>query len=758
MNFTPPKGCDYVRSDCVEFNMNKTNIPTAPTTTTPKMINDNIGENSQSNNSSSKSSSNKLLAIVESGSINPSIVNNDNDGEEDSTMAVSNQSSDYVDESYDTFGLHVDMEPNRGGIKPNSAQSIGGISAITTPEMMPVNHIKIPLPIVEEVLKSSFNASNPTTSGDVVGGESTTSTNTSTGDSNKTVIPNNIISQEVRKKRAERHLQDGMKALENSNFEFAADNFKEGYSLLVGDNSWEQGDDYTTILQLCSEGSHAAYIIGDFDTMNVLIDEVLKQDISVEEKFRVYECKMLALQAVDDNHASLSLGIDVRRQLGFYTPPDKAVSNVTNLVGYMRTRRLLGNKTPEDLANLPKLTNKRVVMAQRVLELIGFDCWTAQPTLFPLIVYLNVKETIEYGINPATSCNAFLGYGILLCGVFGDPQRGQEMALASALILAKDPLPKVESRCTFIVQGCISHWTSPLKDTIAPLLKGYQMGLEYGDIQSTGLNQTLLISHTYNSGRPLEEMYEYIALNVGLQNEYMTIAGSSGALQTHFAHEIQICHLLFMNLRGIELEENEETNFDVILKFARKTNNKGLRSHLLAAQLELKVFFSEWETAADLLQEAPKDIYSDLVAIANGVRLTVLEALVCLKAAQSSSAGMIARWKWKKRGIRVMKIIRGWVELGNPNVIHILHLLEAELAILNRYDRLAEDSFQLAINTASANGFLHDLALSHELVSSYLTNRGDRSQGAYHMEQAIRYYSEWGATAKVDQLKKRLAV
>ena len=747
MNFTPPKDCDYVRSDCVEFNMNKTNIPT-----TPKITNDNVGENSQSNNSSSKSSSSKrLLSIVESGSINPSIVNNANDEDED-TAVVSNQSSDYIDESYDTFGLHVDMEPNRGGIKPNSAQSIGDISAITTPEMMPVNHIKIPLPIVEEVLKSSFNTSNQTTSGDVVGGESISTGNT-TGDSNKTVIPNTIKSQEVRKKRAEKHLQDGMKALKNSNFEIAADNFKEGYSLLVADsNRWE--GDYTTILQLCSEGSHASYITGDFNTMNKLIEEVLKQDLSIEEKFRVYECKMLALQAVDDNHASLSLGIEVRKQLGFYTPPDKEVSKLAILSGYITTRLLLGNRTPEELANLPRLTNKRVIMAQRMLELIGYDCWTAQPTLFPLIVYLNMKETLEYGINPATSCNAFLGYGILLCGVFGDPKRGNDMALAAELILAKDPLPRVESRCTLICQGCIFHWTSPLKDTIAPLLKGYQMGLKYGDISSTGLNQTLLISHTYNSGRPLEEMDECMSLNVGLQNDMMTIAGS-GALQTHFDHELQLVHLLFMKLRGIEIEENE-TNFDGVLKFARDTNNASLRSHAYMAKLEVKKIFGEWEEAADLLQEA-KDVSSDLVAICNGVRTTALEGLICLKAAQSSSAGMISRWIWKRRGIRVIKIIRSWVELGNPNVVHLLHLLEAELAIVNGYDRLAEDSYQLAINTASAAGFIQDKALCHEQVSKYLNNRGDRSQGAYHMEQAIKYYSEWGAIAKVDQLKKRLA-
>ena len=655
---------------------------------------------------------------------------NDNDDD-----MVSNQSSgyDYDYESYDTLGLHVDEEPNKGGITPDSAKSIGGVSAITTPEMMPVNHIKIPLPIVDEV---------PIVD---VGGD-TISTNTNTSDSNGTIL--STASQEVRKKQAEKILQKGMKALDKSNFEIAAEHFKTGYLLLVGTNSWD--GDYTTILQLCTEGANAAYKIGDLDTVNELIDVVLTQDISVEEKFKVYECKILALQAAGDNHASLSLGIDVRQQLGFYTPPNKAASKPSILFGYTKTRLLLGKRTAKELANLPKLTNRRVIMARRMLELVGFDCWTAQPTLFPLIVYLNIKETLEYGINPAdtVSCNAFLGYGILLCGVFGDPQRGRDMALASELILAKSPLPKIDSRCTFISQGCIFHWTSPLKDTIAPLLKGYKMGIKYGDISSTGVNQSLLVSHTYLAGCSLEETDKYTSLNFGLLT-----AESSDAIQTQLTkYDTHVWHLVVSKLRGIELEENE-TDFDGILKIAQETNNTGLRSVLFAAQLDLNIMlFSEWETAADLLQEAG-DLRSALVGIFTGVRFTFCEALISIKTAQSSSVGMITRWMWKRRGIRVIKIIRGWVELGNPNVVHMLHLLEAELAVLNRHDRLAEDSYEMAITTASANGFRQDKALSHELASMYYGSRGDVCKRDHHMKHAILCYEEWGAWAKADQLK-----
>ena len=63
------------------------------------------------------------------------------------------------------------------------------------------------------------------------------------------------------------------------------------------------------MLALCSEGANASYIIGDYDTMNQLIDEVLSMDISVKDKFKVYEVKILALQGVGKHHESISLEI-----------------------------------------------------------------------------------------------------------------------------------------------------------------------------------------------------------------------------------------------------------------------------------------------------------------------------------------------------------------------------------------------------------------------------------------------------------------
>ena len=62
------------------------------------------------------------------------------------------------------------------------------------------------------------------------------------------------------------------------------------------------------------------------------------------------------------------------------------------------------------------------------------------------------------------------------------------MAMAVDLILAKPGMRRVESRSIFICQVLVYHWSTPLHKTLAPLMEGYNVGLETGDIESAGYN------------------------------------------------------------------------------------------------------------------------------------------------------------------------------------------------------------------------------------------------------------------------------
>ena len=127
--------------------------------------------------------------------------------------------------------------------------------------------------------------------------------------------------------------------------------------------------------------------------------------------------------------------------------------------------------------------------------------------MFPLLVFLLINTTLEHGIN-ASSCDGFSGFGVLLwwvnltnnlapiqsshllsriqSGVLGKPRRGREMAKVAKLLLAKPNMERMKCRTTFICEGCINHWTTPIQDTIAPLMEAYMIGLENGDVESAG--------------------------------------------------------------------------------------------------------------------------------------------------------------------------------------------------------------------------------------------------------------------------------
>lgn len=58
-----------------------------------------------------------------------------------------------------------------------------------------------------------------------------------------------------------------------------------------------------------------------------------------------------------------------RQQLGLPILKNKPASPLIIIKEFIKTKRALGNKTAEDIASLPELTDDRIIMGQRMLEL-----------------------------------------------------------------------------------------------------------------------------------------------------------------------------------------------------------------------------------------------------------------------------------------------------------------------------------------------------------------------------------------------------
>jgi hypothetical protein len=110
--------------------------------------------------------------------------------------------------------------------------------------------------------------------------------------------------------------------------------------------------------------------------------------------------------------------------------------------------------------------------------------------------------------------------------------------------------------------------------------------------------------------------------------------------------------------------------------------------------------------------------------------------------------------RYRKPATNILKYLTKLRKQGNPNLQPYYTLLSAEHAALNRDRDQAKKLYQETIVYAARTGQLNHAALSSERYSDYLLNELHDSQEAkYRMDEAIRFYEDWGAYAKVDGLK-----
>ena len=191
-----------------------------------------------------------------------------------------------------------------------------------------------------------------------------------------------------------------------------------------------------------------------------------------------------------------------------------------------------------------------------------------------------------------------------------------------------------------------------------------------------------------------------------------------------------------------------EMDLDTVKQLATESGNQNVLAGIDTVKLELYVIFQRWNEAINLL-DGCGDHRAVLAGLITSPRYTFLEALVSIRASQDKTIPWLKRRKWKKRAIKSIKLIRGWVKKGNVNFVHCLHLL---VAVVNGKNEKAEASYKAAITAATTNGFIYDRALSHELASVYFDEKGDDYWRDYHFERCQNCYKDWGATAKIEQL------
>ena len=295
-----------------------------------------------------------------------------------------------------------------------------------------------------------------------------------------------IHDQSKRDSLARLNLIAGRKAKSTAAYEAALEYFTQGVNLVSYQSNdetqksscWERK--YKLALALYVEAAEAAYLCTEFDTTDEYAQVILEQAKEVLDKVTAYEVKIQASIARNRSQEGLKIGLAALRLLGVKFPVNP--NRLDIMLALLRVKYVLLGKKIESLVDLPEMTDPVKLAAIRILMNLGTAAYNSAPNLFPLIVLKGIEFSVRYG-NCLESTVAYASYGIILCAVLGDIEKGYRFGRQALKLLDRFNSKGLRARTLLMVDNFVMPWKESLRKVLPDYLVALESGLETGDFE-----------------------------------------------------------------------------------------------------------------------------------------------------------------------------------------------------------------------------------------------------------------------------------
>lgn len=542
---------------------------------------------------------------------------------------------------------------------------------------------------------------------------------------------------------AELNLKAAAMARSISAFHSSAKYVSHGIKLLPSDK-WES---YRTLtLRLYTIGIEMELAIGGTETMEQYGEEILSQkDCTVLERLPLYMAKSYKLSTMELKYdEAITYCLAVLKEMGHnllvmtrFMMPVQAISSL------LKTVRRAKN-TPKETFECPKLMldpNKKAAML--FLNRLFYASYLGKNDY---LLILSTTKMIQMTLNDGVgiiSGPAYASLGLLTAAVLGDYDTASFFAETANMIQQSIRSKFYQSITTHTVSFAVLPWTQPLQSQLVPFMDAYNAGMRSGN---TAYAMWALTMHhvfaPFQLGKSLRSIDESCPLVVDQSEEVK---------QEDQALFVKIFSQMIKNLIG----ESEETillkgsSFNCETFVLKASNHIGVFEF---SRLSLFVFFGDFEAAVELdltkgeyFQEAFPALF--LCMIETFFRGVALYAM----------ARQTRKRQYIKRAKKLKRVVEKWMQNANPNVQHYYCLLNAEQAAFDNKCKLAKSFYIEAIKVAARTGQMHLAGLANERFADFLREDvKDEEEATYHITEAIKFYKNWGAEAKVRLLEKTI--
>jgi predicted ATPase len=547
----------------------------------------------------------------------------------------------------------------------------------------------------------------------------------------------NSISIRRRPEFATLNLRAANKARKISALHNASSYITHGIELLPNDK-WVSRD---LALQLYTIGAEVELALGNIGKMEKYSDKVLsRDDSSILDKMPLYMNKIYKLSTIDVEYdKTIEFCLSILKEVGFKLSPRSilplSMQAFNSLSGAAKRARRMSS---QDYSKLPTMTDPIQKAIMLVLYRLALAAYRSDNVDLLMIANARmVQMTFDYGVSDISGTSF---------GKLGDISILKNFEMTTyfgeiAMFIQSRARSKItEAKIVCHVNALVFPWTRTLQSCLKASSGAFISGMRSGNTEHACW---ALLFHRvevpYAMGKSLHGI---------LKNCQNDLARIEEVKMKDQAIVFRMFYQLILNLTGHS--DNPLTLDGEIFSMHRFVSETGSLTILMdLMQLELCVLFGDFESAAELALECG-DQYE---RAAPGYFLMMPETFyrgIALYAMARKSRKRI----YKKHAKEIRKTIQKWDECGNPNVKHYHALLRAEQAVLDKEYSVADDCYKYAIGLATRAGYLHHVGLFNERYSDFLKKvMSDDLESEYRLDQAIKFYKEWGAKAKYERLE-----
>lgn len=409
---------------------------------------------------------------------------------------------------------------------------------------------------------------------------------------------------------------------------------------------------------------------------------------------------------------------------------------------YERFRRVLGERSVAELADLPPMSSGSARVTMEVCAALVSPAYFSDQRLFSLLTLHMASSSIENGNCEGSA----FAYG-LLCMVLGPYFQAHDLGLEFGLLgsqLAELDGNRFAARAWLVMGALVAPRTIDAHAGHSWLVRACQASERFGDLLYGVYTKAYVVTSLLGSGAALAEAERQADTAIAHSRRYQFAL---------IADRICVLRALIRGLRtpgwdagSLSDEELDEERYEQSL------GDGPDRYYYWVRRTQARYYVGDFAAARQAARRARQLIWTSPF-FPEEIDLWVFGALA---EAASAGAGDTSE---------ALEIIAGderelnvWAERCPATFASKAALVSGERSRLLGRSLEAEQRYEQAADLARQYGLVHEEALAHELSARQYAQRGIHSVARFKLAAARACYSQWGALGKVSQLDSRIAV